>query len=538
MKKYNRRYTGIVKNLGENEVLVYANAPDGRFLTKSPLAQLAKQFGAQFGEDCKEGMTSDKTYAIPCYRVDESREGQDNCAAMRESVHRFIHYAAMHPDLVFLVPTIGMGGIFKNPTNLMASMFREAMDLENVILPSEFVLQLEAEDEAGVFNLLVASSDDRFLDQCRSELADKNIRIVKVLRSGKEMDDIGPVLIRQEDLPRSVDAVVYDPAIPESSDEAAPFSGLGSILSVEAAVNYHVHVPFICLSSLSLDEIREGCGLAGSLVRRMEKAYQPMDRMAVVKDIILKIDSQDSRIRKENAELFEAADWYDATVRTSNGGSVAGFISSVLRENTADLANRTRSFLHEIVMWLVGRGALPDDRQMNPGSYMDLIRDGRYKIDDRHYYYMVSGGHEIPRRLRFMLEAVKENGNAGSHSTDPLDTYINRSVFYAFSSFLLWLYRERDYFEGGVNDYYDVQDMKEFLPVPYRGALSVTQVDGKSYYFCGRVHLEPKDGQPMVPGSRIVIMSVGREKAPRVKGVTLFANAGQWETDAIQASVV
>lgn len=529
MKRYNRRYTGIVESLRENEVFVYAGDPSGRRISGSRQIDLVEAYGARFGKDYREGMTSRNAYAIPCYRKSFTKDGKEKYAKMCESVQRFIQYATSHPDLTFLVPQIGVGGIFKNDTADMAPMFHDAIEVENIILPSEFVLQLRAEEETGIFNVLVASSDEGFLDHCREKLADESIRIVMELPYGKDLDDIALALVRQENLSRSVDAVVYDPSIPESSDETAPFSGLGTVLSVSAAVNYHVHLPFICLSGLSLDGIRSGSALPGSLIRRMEKQYQPMDRMEVVKDIILKIDSQDSRIRKENAELFAAAEWYDATVRSADGGSVAGFISSVLRENTTDLMNRTRSFLHGTMLWLVGRGALPDDRRMNPGAYMDLIRDGRYKAGEKSVYYIVAGDHEVPGGLRFMLEAVKENGNAGSHRTGSLDEYINRSVFYAFASFLLWLYREREFFEGGVDGYYAVQDLSESLAVPHEGVLSVTKVDGKEYYYCDNVHLQPRDGQAMTPGSRVVIRSAGHEGTPRLPGVTLFSPAKNWD---------
>ena len=525
MKKYNRRYTGShVTRLEENEVFVYAGDPSGRRISGSRQIDLVEAYGARFGKNYREGMTSRNTYAIPCYKgISETKTGKDEYAKMCESVQRLIQYAAAHPDLTFLVPQIGVGGIFKNDIADMAPMFRDAIEVENIILPIEFVLQLRAEEEKGLFNVLVASSDDDYLKRCREELADANIRIVKELSCGKELDEIAMDLVRQENLSRSVDAVVYDPSIPESSDETKPFSGLGTILSVSAAVNYHVHLPFICLSRLSLEEIRSGSSLSGSLMQRVEKQYQPMDRMEVVKDVILKIDSQDSRIRKQNAELFDAADWYDITIKSDDGGSLAGFISSVLRENTTDLMNTTRSFLHGIMLWLVGRGALPNDRSMNPGAYMDLIRDGKYRVKKRLNYYMVAGDHEVPRRLRFMLEAVKENGNVGSHSTGSLDEYINRSVFYAFASFLLWLYREREFFEGGVNGYYAVQDFSEFVALPHEGVLSVRQVDGKEYYFCDNVHLESKDGQAMVPGCHLVIHSAGREDTPKLPGITFFS---------------
>ena len=151
MKRYNRRYTGFVESLRENEVFVYAGDPSGRRKSGSRQIDLAEACGARFGKDYREGMTSGNTYAIPCYRISGTKDGKDKYAKMCESVRMFIQYAASHPDLTFLVPQIGAGGIFKNDTADMAAMFRDAIEVENIILPSEYVLQLRAEEEKGLF---------------------------------------------------------------------------------------------------------------------------------------------------------------------------------------------------------------------------------------------------------------------------------------------------------------------------------------------------------------------------------------------------
>ena len=57
-------------------------------------------------------------------------------------VNRFIEYASVHNEYTFLVTRIGCG-IAGFRTEEIAPLFKDAMDLENVILPKDFVEAIE-----------------------------------------------------------------------------------------------------------------------------------------------------------------------------------------------------------------------------------------------------------------------------------------------------------------------------------------------------------------------------------------------------------
>jgi hypothetical protein len=127
-----------------------------------------------------------------------------------------------------------------------------------------------------------------------------------------------------------------------------------------------------------------------------------------------------------------------------------------------------------------------------------------------------------------MFEDLKENGNEASHSTSLLDAYITRSVFFAFCSILIWLYKNREEIQSGKMLCYGEQhnsDKDNWTPT--EGTVEVIKVDQQNYFYCGKVHLGDKNKTPE-PGRRIRIKSINQlENEPRVLNVTLFSS--DWE---------
>lgn len=135
---YNRRFTPEkVATLNENEIIVFGTNPEGSHNSKAALYAV-NNFGAKMG--VSEG-TSGQSYALP---VHKHRRYKMVCA-----VKRFIQYACDNPETTFLVLPIGCGAAGMDPA-FVALMFRNAIELQNVILPKLFVEELNKYNEIGV----------------------------------------------------------------------------------------------------------------------------------------------------------------------------------------------------------------------------------------------------------------------------------------------------------------------------------------------------------------------------------------------------
>ena len=124
---YNRRYTPErVSELRENEIFVFGSNLAGAH--GGGAARLAfRQFGAVWGEGV--GLHG-RTYAIPTM--------QGGVDTIKPYVDDFIIFAKEHSELTFLVTRIGCGiAGFRDAE--IAPLFADAKDVENVILPKEFV---------------------------------------------------------------------------------------------------------------------------------------------------------------------------------------------------------------------------------------------------------------------------------------------------------------------------------------------------------------------------------------------------------------
>ena len=95
-------------------------------------ARVAHQrFGAVMGQGV--GLQG-QSYAIPTM--------QGGVETIRPYVDEFIRFAAEHPDMKFLVTPIGCG-IAGFTAREMGPLFAAAVEVDNIILPLEFVQAIE-----------------------------------------------------------------------------------------------------------------------------------------------------------------------------------------------------------------------------------------------------------------------------------------------------------------------------------------------------------------------------------------------------------
>ena len=124
---YHRAYTPErISELKENEIFVFGSNLAGAH--GGGAARLAyNRFGAVWGEGV--GLHG-QTYAIPTM--------QGGVETIKPFVDEFIRFAKEHSQLTFLVTRIGCG-IAEFRKEEIAPLFKDAIDVNNIILPREFV---------------------------------------------------------------------------------------------------------------------------------------------------------------------------------------------------------------------------------------------------------------------------------------------------------------------------------------------------------------------------------------------------------------
>jgi len=125
---YNREFTPErITQLKPNEIFVFGSNLAGAH--GGGAARLAyDRFGAVWGQGV--GLQG-QTYAIPTM--------QGGVETIKPYTDEFIAFAKQHPEMKFIVTKIGCG-IAGFATEEIAPLFADALDVENVILPREFVL--------------------------------------------------------------------------------------------------------------------------------------------------------------------------------------------------------------------------------------------------------------------------------------------------------------------------------------------------------------------------------------------------------------
>lgn len=138
-----------IESLNENEVFVFGSNIQGEHVGGAALVA-AKSFGAKplqgFG-------LQGSSYAIPtCVRLWKLNKYNEpvirltepfaNVEQIKPYVKAFINDAIVNSELTFYVTKIGCG-IAGFKVSEIAELFRPCLDMENVILPKEFVDYLE-----------------------------------------------------------------------------------------------------------------------------------------------------------------------------------------------------------------------------------------------------------------------------------------------------------------------------------------------------------------------------------------------------------
>ena len=128
---YNREFTSeFITELKPNEIFVFGSNIGG-FHGGGAARVAHKRFGAEWGVG--EGITGQ------CYALPTMEGGVDYIAG---KVNAFIAYAKQHPELRFLVTKVACG-IAGFRIEEIAPLFADAINMENVILPKEFVEVIE-----------------------------------------------------------------------------------------------------------------------------------------------------------------------------------------------------------------------------------------------------------------------------------------------------------------------------------------------------------------------------------------------------------
>ena len=155
MIMYNREYTPErITELKPNEIFVFGSNLAG--LHGGGAASLAyKRFGAIWGQGV--GLQG-KSYAIPTMQGGEE--------TIKPYVDEFIEFARQHLEFKFLVTRIGCGIAAFSPEEI-APLFKQAIDMENVILPKDFVVVLYGKQEPIHPSFITWNAEIDFLKEYR-----------------------------------------------------------------------------------------------------------------------------------------------------------------------------------------------------------------------------------------------------------------------------------------------------------------------------------------------------------------------------------
>ena len=128
----------MINSLAPNEIFVFGSNLQG--MHAGGAAKCAMKFGAEWGNGV--GIQGN-TYAIPTLTFPGgTEEHMLPVSEIGKYVNEFIMYAAHNPDKHFYVTPIGCGIAGFTPAQI-APLFKNALKLDNVSLPEEFLKVLQ-----------------------------------------------------------------------------------------------------------------------------------------------------------------------------------------------------------------------------------------------------------------------------------------------------------------------------------------------------------------------------------------------------------
>lgn len=172
-----------IESLKENEIFVFGSNIQGEHVGGAALIAV-KKFGAKSSQGF--GLQGN-SYAIPtCIRLTEGEKRYtkpfDNVGQIKPYIESFINDARNYPILTFYVTKIGCG-IAGFKISEIAELFRPCLDMDNVILPKEFVKWL-------LYPVVIANVSERRWEKGRDYDDDTLMYYVVENIERKSIDDI------------------------------------------------------------------------------------------------------------------------------------------------------------------------------------------------------------------------------------------------------------------------------------------------------------------------------------------------------------
>lgn len=155
---YHRITPDYVDRLLPGQIFVFGSNSLG-YHTGGASRMAYKKFGAVWGQ--AEGIQG-QSYAIPT-----DFGGMSATTDLKPYVDRFIAYAKAHPENLFLVTRVGCG-ISGHTEQEMASYFKEAVKLKNILLPRGFADILIEEDVLYDLERFLTSQNGGYADYQRA----------------------------------------------------------------------------------------------------------------------------------------------------------------------------------------------------------------------------------------------------------------------------------------------------------------------------------------------------------------------------------
>ncbi|MBQ9187282.1 MAG: hypothetical protein IJ144_05605 [Prevotella sp.] len=147
---YNEYTPEFIRELKENEIFVFGSNLGGYHGGGAARVALEK-FGAVWGQGV--GLQG-QSYAIPTM--------QGGAETIKPYVDEFYRFALEHPEYKFLVTRIGCGIAGFTPEEI-APLFISAIELNNVVLPQDFVEVIQEKNSwMGGFDSLADRNSENF----------------------------------------------------------------------------------------------------------------------------------------------------------------------------------------------------------------------------------------------------------------------------------------------------------------------------------------------------------------------------------------